>query len=190
MGIEELYIRIKKLFGVVEGYLDDKTLGSIFKMCRLKPLDVLLAKDKRPKTNLYTHWVDEWHNSLIITTNKRIRLVMNDLSILAPVKTDIYDGLSIRQTALISKLVYLTDDVIAFLGIDNYLRTFTQFDKWYKCSPLLLGMKHLHKLEEHKQDTYSQKLSDSWVIKLPATKEMMNDLGAHILWDAIAKEIV
>jgi hypothetical protein len=190
MGIEELYIRIKKLFGVVDGYLDNKALGSIFKMCRLKPLDVLLAKDKSPKTNLYTHWVDEWHNSLMITSNKRIRLVMNDLSIPIPVKTDIYGGLSIGRTARISKLVYATPgcEWVAFLGIDNYLRAFIRMDEYEPCSPLSLRMEHLYRLEEHKDDTCSQQIYGSSIIILPASKEMIYDLDAHILWDAITKD--
>jgi hypothetical protein len=174
IGIEELYQRCEKLFGVVEGYLDDKQLGSIFRMCRLKPHKILSAKTITPKTELHNHWIDEYHNSLVISKAKRIKLVMNDLTIGEGTKTDLYGGLSITKTILISKLAYLTKDdewIIALLGIDGYLRTFIDLDGWQQCSPLLLGMDRLRTIDDYRDTVYSSKIENSWVVKLPVSKE-------------------
>jgi hypothetical protein len=190
MGIEELYLSCSKLFGVVEGYTEDKALGEIFRMCRLKPYKVIVGKVRKPKTHLSKHWIDEWRNSLYIDKANRMRIVLYDLSIdMGKVrKTDLYDGMWLSKTTKISKLLCAFEQphrMIVLLGVDGYLRAFVWLDGWKKCSPLLLGLKNLRTIYDYKDVEFSKRLDDGWIIKLPASKEMFSNLDASFLYEAL-----
>jgi hypothetical protein len=190
LGIEELYVKIANKFLVLEGYLDDKLIGLVFRMCRLKPYDISTSAPKFSK-----HWIDEYRNSIHIE-NKKLKIVMNDLSIEEDKigTTDLYGGLSINKTAKISKTALISKNILAFVGIDKYLRAFILNEKWHRCSPLLLGMDILKDIADNIDITYSKKLdigdntlwfdgNESWLTTMPIAKDLIDRFGLEEVID-------
>lgn len=137
-------------FRLIEAHTEQKNLAKVFKMCRLKPSQILFDNSKE-KLKVYKIWVDEFRNSISII-NKKVILKYNDLSFKKVISTDMYYNLSIDKIAKISTFAFCiygkTDDnedccLITFLGMDNYLRTFLYLDEWVQVSPLLNGIENL-----------------------------------------------
>lgn len=206
---EEYFEKIKPEINLVSSYLEDSDIKDLFIKCRLKPYKYNYSLNR--KLILRRHWVDEFNNSLIID-DKKIKIIENDLSLSEKdIKyTDLYYGLSINKILKISNLLYLSmgkdEDfnqdccVLTFLGIDNYLRTFTFYNgKLERKSPLCLGFKNLKKIIDNidikiyskliKKETIIYPCSqwDEWVISLPIhslfwkennlNKQILNNLG-------------
>ena len=176
----------------VSAYLDDPAIGFILKMCRLKPYDMLLRCDHRYELKLHRHWIDEYGTSLRII-KKRIKIVPNDLTVDRKVLrcSDIYDGLSMKQTATISKAVRATkkdDRMIGLLGLDDYLRAFIRLNgQWHRCSSLLFDMQTLKQIALNKDIGYTITVDNGWLMKWPTSKELIDDCGAR---DYLLREIM
>lgn len=171
-GIEELYAKIADWFSVLEGYMDDKNIGAVFRMCRLKPYDLAGSKSK-----FSDRWIDEFGSSVRIE-DKKLRVVRHDLSIDKQIRTtDLYGGLSISKTAKISNMAYISKDMLAFLGIDGYLRAFVMADGWVQCSPLLLGWDKLKLIAESADIAHEQEIDGYWLTVMPVSKEVIEKAG-------------
>lgn len=156
-SLERIYAQLNRHILLAQSYTEISELMFIIKSCRLKPYSFVFDK-RDTKLVLHRWWIDEFGNSFKIVKNKRIKIIHNDLSLNRDniVSTDLYYGLSLDKIARISKIVFLCagkdEDYqpcffVSFLGIDNYLRTYTQTDgKWTQVSPLCLGLKNLKTL--------------------------------------------
>src|SRR5574338_1271293 len=152
-SLDKFYTQRDRCILLAQAYTEIKNLFFIIKACRLKPYDYVFSKED--KFILFRKWFDEFGNLLEITTNKRIKITYNDLSLDRSkiIITDLYYGLSLEKIAKISKLCYVflgkDEDsfqecvLLAFLGIDNYLRVYILEDDWRQVSPLTLGMNNL-----------------------------------------------
>lgn len=152
IGLDHLYVKIRKLILLARGYTELEHLDYLIKMCRLKPYDTVFGKTERIK--LHRQWIDEFGHSLNICKNKKLQIDFDDLTIdrARLVSTDLYEGLSIHKLYMMSKLAFFLTGkigqkehgVIALLGIDDYLRTFVFIEgTWTLCSPLRLGLRVL-----------------------------------------------
>src|SRR5512147_1224007 len=115
-SIDSFYTKLDKHILLAQSYTEVGGLFFIIRACRLKPYSYVFEK-RSEKIVLYRHWVDEFGNSVHITTKKRFQLIYNDLSLdrSSLVCTDLYHGLSLDKIAKISKLAYL------FVGKDEDL---------------------------------------------------------------------
>lgn len=177
-SIEILHNKIQRKILLAESYTEYKDLSFIIRSCRLKPANNDLS------LSLNRKWIDEYGNSLNIIKNKRIKIIENDLSIDKNqlICTDLYDGLPIHKIAKVSKLAYVLvgkdEDfqeehlIIAFLGIDNYLRVYYIYDgQMAMCSPLSLGMKVLKTIAEYKDIRYFIELNNKDLVLFPCTTQ-------------------
>ena len=177
-GIEELYAKIADWFSVLEGYMDDKNIGAVFRMCRLKPYDLAGSKSK-----FSDRWIDEFGSSVRIE-DKKLRVVRHDLSIDKQIRTtDLYGGLSISKTAKISNMAYISKDMLAFLGIDGYLRAFVLVDVWRKCSPLLIGFDILKVIVDNADISYACEKEGYWLTVMPVSKKLIDEFGLKEIID-------
>jgi hypothetical protein len=173
LGIEELYTKIADWFSVLEGYLDDKLVGAVFRMCRLKPYEL---PSKANRSKFREHWIDEFGNSVYVK-DKKLRMVLNDLSIDKQSITDLYGGLAFGKLARISKMAYVSKELVIFLGIDGYIRAFILTDRWHKCSPLLLGFDKLKVIAENSDIAYAIEKDGYWLTVMPMPKSMIERFG-------------
>ncbi len=198
-SIEWFHAKIERQIRLVESYTDIKNLGFIIKACRLKPYDYVF-KNNDDKVILYRWWFDEFGNSFELK-KKNIKLVFNDLRLNRQkiTCTDLYYGLSIKQIAKMSKLVYIVagkdEDLnqdyyfLTFLGIDNHFRSYLYlYDKWQRVSPLLMGMPSLKILAKNLDIKFFQQIKNkdnltvpcvggkSWISFLPLSKDFSNVL--------------
>lgn len=195
-SIERLYAQLNKHILLAQAYTEISELNFIIKTCRLKPYNIILNKNK--ELVLHRYWVDEFGNSLRIIKNKRIKITYNDLTLDKSqiVCTDLYYGLSIDKIAKMSKLMffcsikeeetYRTQSVVAFLGIDNFLRAYVNLDgEWLQVSPLCLGMKVLKNIARNMDLRYFLELigkenaplpcalSRAWLSFMPPSGEFL-----------------
>lgn len=198
---DRLHLKINKNILLAESYTEIKELSFIIKSCRLKPYDYLF-KNKKGNFILHNHWVDEFGNSLFIYNNKKIIFTFNDLSIDRNkiTCTDLYYGLTISKILKISKLLFIyygkDEDlnnefaILAFLGIDNYLRCFMHlYDKWEQISPLYLGINNLKKIYSNLDIRYFLNIKNiknsltpcmngqTWVSCLPMSSDFVSILN-------------
>jgi hypothetical protein len=165
-SIDNFYTKLDKQILLAQSYTEIGELFFIIKACRLKPYSYIFEK-REEKIVLYRHWVDEFGNSLHITTKKRLKPIYNDVSLKRDslVCTDLYHGLSLDKIAKISKLAYLClgkdEDlyqdcaVVTFLGIDNYLRSYQYlYGEWRAVSPLSIGVRNLRIIGKHRDIKY------------------------------------
>jgi hypothetical protein len=194
-SLDKLYHQIGGCLLLAQQYTEISELLFIIKACRLKPHSYLFDK-RLNKLILYRQWVDEFGNSLEITKRKKIKITYNDLSLDRDkiICTDLYYGLSLDKVAKISKLAYVCTGkdedlyqdciMIAFLGIDNYLRNYMyMYDEWKQVSPLLLGMKNLQLIGKNADIRYFREFSKKenspipcisgrqWLTFMPASQE-------------------
>lgn len=212
LSLEHVYSNLYKQILLAESYTEFPGLSFIIKACRLKPLEY--TKKRTNNIVLYRHWVDEFGNSLKIIKNKRIRISYNDLSIKKDQTpcTDLYYGLALDKVASISRLAliccgieedyYKPCYVIAFLGIDGYLRCYMHlYGEWEQVSPLHLGMNNLKLIASKLDIKYYLKFnntknmpipctkSEQWLTILPASKDLVNVLNKdHEMIVSIIKE--
>lgn len=165
-SIDRLHADLEKQIRLAQSYTEVEELEFIIKACRLKPHDYLFGKHDN-KIILYRWWLDEFGNSLMIKKKGKLEIVYGDLKLDRDkiISTDLYYGLALSQVAKISKLVHLVcgkdeDEyqdcaLLSFLGIDNYLRCYLYwFGEWHQVSPLLMGLKSLRLLAQHRDVKY------------------------------------
>ena len=191
-NIESLYAALNKQIKLVESYSEINKLAFIIKACRLKPADYMA--NRSPNIVLYRKWYDEFGNSFNLTKNKKVQIIIGDLSIKSKSCTDIYYGLSILKVSKMSKLVFVSfgkdddihDDccVITFLGVDNYLRSYMYlYEDWQQISSLMLGIENLKIIAKNLDIKYFNKLlkrknscmpcitSQTWLSFMPVSNE-------------------
>jgi len=171
--LENIYNKINRNILLTESYTEYKNLDFIIRMCRLKPYSF------NSKLSLERKWIDEYGNSLNIVKNKKIKIIEGDLDIQEKIiSTDLYAGLSLVKLSKMSKLLYLLigkdEDfqeehlIIAFLGIDNYLRVrYIYNGEIGVCSPLNLGMRALKSIAENKDIKYFTELNNKNFVLFP-----------------------
>lgn len=178
-SIERLYAQLNKHILLAQSYTEINELYFIIKACRLKPHSFVF-EDRNIKLILHKWWIDEFGNSLRIVKNKKIKITYNDLSLDKNkiVCTDLYYGLSIDKIAKMSKLMFLsvmkeeetqlTEFCVALLGIDNYLRVYSNIDdQWIQMSPLYLGINNLKYITRNIDLKYFIELSKKESAPLP-----------------------
>lgn len=170
-SLDAIYSQLDKHILLAQSYTEIKELFFIIRACRLKPYDYIFG-EQHNKLILHRHWFDEFGNSFYITNNKRIKITYNDLMLdhNKIVCTDLYHGLSIDKVVKISKLAYVCTGkeeesyqdcaLITFLGIDNYLRSYTLIEgEWQQVSPLTLGLKNLKVVGSNRDIHYFREFS-------------------------------
>lgn len=196
LNIESLYASLDKQIRLAQSYMEIDYLSFLIKACRLKPIEYL--KNKSESLILYRDWADEFSNSISLTKNKKVKIILGDLAAqkLQPICSDLYYGLSILKISKMSKLVYLSigkdEDtktdccLITFLGVDNYLRSYLFiYDEWKQVSPLILGqpnlkaiaknldLKYFHKLTKKENCVIPCSSSQTWLSFMPAGKDFI-----------------
>lgn len=192
-SLEFFHTSIEKFIRLAQSYTEINDLGFIIRSCRLKPYHYLFEEHSK-KVVLYRWWFDEFGNSLIITKNKKLQIIYNDLRLDKDniITTDLYYGLSIDRIVKMSKLLYLCagkdEDLyqdcylLTLLGMDNYLRSYLYwFGEWQQVSPLLTGIKYLHSVSGSVDIKYFRQLKNTKDIPLPCVSGQMwlSCLPAH-----------
>jgi len=157
-SLDAFYAQFDRHILLAQSYSEIEELGFIIKACRFKPHDYF--ENKINKLILHSWWFDEYGNSIKIS--KKLKVIYNDLSLNRSkiICTDLYYGLPIQKVIKISKLAYvftgkdedLLEDcfVISFLGIDNYLRTYSYlYGEWKQVASISLGIKPLKTIWKH-----------------------------------------
>lgn len=200
-SLDKLYIKLDKHILLAQSYTEIAALAFILKTCRMKPYEFIF-QHKSTKLILFRKWFDEFGNTLEITTNKRIKLIHNDLTLPRKqlVCTDLYYGLSMDKIAKISKLVYIfsgkDEDLyqdcvfISFLGIDECLRSYLyMYDEWQMIPTLMLGIKNLSFIYSNRDIKYFLEFSNKkiepipcistrqWLSYLPASQDFKDLMG-------------
>jgi hypothetical protein len=130
--------------------VNPSNLYHIIKACRLKPYSIFEGKFSK-KTKLETHWVDEFGNSLRIN-NKQSNILVNDPLITnTKTSTDLFYARPMNEVATQSTFVWVISGTIfeeptflcSFYGVEGYFRSFMFYNKWFRISPLLLGLNTL-----------------------------------------------
>lgn len=156
LSADEFSDKFNSSIRLIEAFTTQKNIAKIFKMCRLRPTEVLF-ENKTEKLKIYKTWIDEFKNSISII-NKKIVIKYNDLKYKKIISTDIYYNLPVEKIAKISTFAFCiygkTEEneeccLITFLGMDNYLRTFLYLDEWKQVSPLLNGIENLLFISRH-----------------------------------------
>lgn len=185
---------------LVSGFSEKKYLFDIIRICRMKPYDAILNKDLKVK--LHNVWVDEY-GSTIRLKNKKPYVVKNDVKIdrTKLVSTDQYGGLKINQVAKISNLMYIVSGLdeesyekmymVAFIGVDGFIRNFILEEGWIQVSPLWLGMPHLKNIatnlgckkykifENEKEYPFPCVSLEAWITYLPSDEEFFQKMKRH-----------
>jgi hypothetical protein len=199
-SLDVIYSQIHKHILLAQAYTEVSELDFIIRACRLKPYDFIFGS-RNDKIILYRWWFDEFGNSLKINTNKRIKIVYNDLILERDhiISTDLYYGLSLEKISKMSKFAHLCagkdEDtqqecaLITFLGIDNYFRSYLYYSQeWMPVSPLLLGLKNLRFIAKNRDVKYFAKLpikekppipcqkADQWITFLPSSPYLGKDI--------------
>lgn len=180
-NLESFYAAIEPSLKFAGVNVKKKWLPFVIKMCRLKPQSFVMSKSFTiPKrARLFTRWIDEYGNCLKLEKTHRQKLSISyNNSLINPkqlVITDLYACLPLDKVAKMSKLLYFraaSDSngqprmVLAFLGIDNFLRTFNLIDGvWMSAAPLELGCYVLEQMaiKAEMQNNYTKVL----INKLP-----------------------
>ena len=193
-NIESLYANLDKSIKLIESYSEINNLAFIIKACRLKPYEYM--KERSGNIVLYRKWYDEFGNSFNLIKNKKIKIIIGDLSVRS-ICTDMYYGLSIFKMAKMSKMISLSfgkdedyqDDCcsITLLGIDNYLRSYLYiYDEWQQVSTLTTGMvniknivknldiKYYHKLQNKENSNLPCIAGQTWLSFMPASEEFID----------------
>lgn len=209
-SIDVLYNQIDRHVLLTESYTEIVGLATIIKFCRLKPHSYVYEK-KNSKITLYDWWFDEYGNSLFIK-DKKIKIIYNDLNIQTnTICTDLYYGLSLDKILKISKLALIfsgkDEDLlqksafVTFLGIDNYLRSYSlMYNEWKQVSSLLLGIDNLKLLINNLDIRYFQELKinknfqapcileKAWLTYLPVSPNLLNQLDKQDIIYNLFKE--
>lgn len=156
IDIEKFYRKIKGHLKLLTAYTDNPTLPKIIRSCRLKPHSIF-EDGFEFTTKLENHWVDEFGNSLYLTSSS-MQLKLGDLSVNKNARncTDLFYGNSINVTGKNSKFALiaagtelLSDNdfyLVSFYGIDEYIRAFIFTPPvWTRVSPLMMGTNTLEK---------------------------------------------
>lgn len=157
LDLENLYSRINGHILLIGSYIQNPTITSIIRSCRLKPYSIFKGEFKAG-TRFENHWVDEFGNSLKFNgTNPHILVGDTEIVSSTKISTDLFFGNSINKTIENSKFIfiangkYISEDIyiLALYGQDEYFRTFIYNREWFRISPLLLGINTLLELYKH-----------------------------------------
>lgn len=161
--LENFYTKIDSFIKLAAIFSEYKELYKIIKMCRLKPYFIFNSEYQR-KTKYENHWVDEFGNSLKIEKNK-LEIIFDD-NVLENTKTitDLFYGRSIKFILKESNYYFSYNNIISFIGKDDYIRCFIAEDYWKRITPLKLGIDNLILIARDKN-----------IIKLPDNK-LNNDI--------------
>lgn len=196
-SIDRYYHFINKNILLLQSYTAIPNLSFIIKACRLKPHPLRVKN----KFYLCKWWIDEFNNSLKIF-NKKIKLIYNDLSLRKNIVcSDLYYGLSLSKILKMSKLIQISlikDDenesyqIITFLGIDNYLRSYVLNNSEYEqVSPLILGISNLKNIADNLDVNFFKKIkiyknnlcpgivANGWLSCLPVGDKFVSQLEEH-----------
>lgn len=138
LSYEQLYRQvIRKQIYILAGYLEDKSIPTLFKACRLKPISLFLS----PNTDLLQRvWIDEFNHSLEI---KKKSLALNQ-QIIEQGSTDIYKhehpAFLIEQSSKALIGFSETQFFLLLYGSDHYLRAYHYTEKLRPASPLAAGL--------------------------------------------------
>jgi hypothetical protein len=159
--IEKFYHRIDSHIKLVQSHTGINNISEIIKNCRLKPYNIFTNSFKKELT-YENHWADEFGNSLLIE-NKIPKIILGNTQLPESTKisTDLFFGNSIKSTIDNSKLIFIAtgnyfgkDFIFTSLyGNDEYLRTFINYNKWYRVSPLFLGLNTINTILNYKNNS-------------------------------------
>jgi hypothetical protein len=163
LSLEQFYKKINKKIAILAGYLEDKTIPSMIKACRLKPLRVF-SDSFDFESSLENTWVDEFNN-LIEIKKKKVKIRWNSANV-NQTTTDIYRNETIEFIASRSKLALVglfpgsENFILLLTGTDNYLRYYIYEDGVIGIhSPLQVGLKMLHYYLNSKPSKYFKQLA-------------------------------
>lgn len=205
-SIEWLHAKLDKQIKLAQSYTEIEELEFIIKACRLKPYDYIF-EERSDNIVLLRWWFDEFGNSFNISKKKQIKITHGDLRLDREkiTCTDLYYGLALDKIAKISKLVCLIagkdEDLyqdcflLTFLGIDNHLRSYLYwYGEWQTVSPLLMGMKALKLIENHKDIKYFHQVGnkensaipcvsgETWLSYLPPSQGFLDIVKRQYSW--------
>lgn len=209
-SLERIHADLYKQIRLVQSYTEMEGMEFIIKACRLKPHDYVFEK-RDERIILHKWWFDEFGNSLVIGKKRKVRIILNDLKLDRKriVGTDLYYGLSLDKVAKMSKLCHLVagkdEDLyeecylLSFLGIDEHLRSYLYwYGEWQQVSPLIMGMKSLKLLADHKDVKYFHQIGkkensaipcisgETWLSYLPPSATFLSTIGKQ---HGVIKEI-
>lgn len=194
LSLEQFYKRINKKIALLAGYLEDKTITTIVRSCRLKPIKSF-SDSFDFSTCLEEQWVDEFNN-LIEIKNKKVKLRWSATDV-NKTTTDIYRNASIdfivshSKSALIGLYPGNENFILLLLGTDNYWRCYNYIDNQLSiCSPLHVGIKTLRYMVNCKVGKYFQKLNiksdvkelsqvEWFITTLPANKMFLPNIVTY-----------
>ena len=208
-SLDAFYVKHQRLLLLVKGHTEIDYLEVIIRMCRLKPFEFFLNKE-RAKVKLHKHWIDEFGNSVFLKksnqyrSTERFKILLDDLAIDRSyiINTDLYGGLSIYKTYLMSQSAFIligkdkeTNQnyyMLALFGIDNYLRLFIfRNEEWIRYSPAYLGYEVLREFTgepiklfyelKQKMMTTSCAVIQKWLTSVPIPEELKQQLPDEIL---------
>lgn len=158
-SLDHYYIAIQKILDLVVAFTEDREIGKIIQMCRMKPYPALPIFNLRMR--LKKCWVDEYGNTLRLHKKiKEFSITLDDREIdrRKLICTDLYSGLPIHKIYNMSRMMVLISGVedskdrepfrlLTFLGLDDYLRCFALIDgRWEDYPPMFLGLSLLRKI--------------------------------------------
>lgn len=194
LSLEQFYKRISNKIAVVGGYLDDKSICSVIKSCRLKPLSVY-SKHFTYETKLEDIWVDEFGHLLSI--NKKKTKIKPLSATIPDISTDIFKYEKVEfivdhsSYACIGISPDTTNFILLLMGTDNYFRCYEcKNDVIRPLTPLIVGLKILKYCMTMKPVKYFKKLTikselqwaknvEWFIVPLPANKLLIPNIVAY-----------
>lgn len=196
LSLNNFYDKIDKSVKLVESYTEIENLAWLIRACRLKPYD-LFHNSSKYDLQLYRHWFDEFGNSFKLVKGKKIKIILNDLTISNKHTTDFYYGLSINKVIKMSEVAHFLcakDEFgehiifVTFLGLDGFLRSYCFYSNWFRVSPLILGFNRLHTFTKFLDIKYFLKITKKekleppcvtgteWITCLPMPERFMAEV--------------
>ncbi len=193
LSLEQFYKRISNKINLIGGYIEDKSICSIIRSCRLKPRSVF-TDTFNFATTLEPDWIDEFGNTLVIK-KKKAKLEFNYRAS-HNITTDIFKNEKVEFIVEHSKYACVglypetQNFILLLMGSDNYFRCYQYIGGDIKIvSPLVVGLKVLKccvvakPIEHFKKLTIKSELNSAkdiewFIVPLPAHKLfMLNVVG-------------
>ena len=196
LSLEQFYKRIKNKIAIVGGYIEDKSICSIIKSCRLKPITVF-TEHFDFKTLLEPVWIGEDRNIAIEIKKKKAKVITLLQNEVHSMVTDIFKNETVKfivehsSYACIGLYPDTKNFILLLMGTDNYFRCYECIDDRVKIiTPLIVGLKILKCCVTMKSLTSFQKLTikselkpvkdvEWFIVPLPAQKLFMLNIVAY-----------
>jgi hypothetical protein len=196
LSLEQFYKRIKNKIAIVGGYIEDKSICSIIKSCRLKPITVF-TEHFDFKTLLEPVWIGEDQNIAIEIKKKKAKVITLLQNETHSMVTDIFKNETVKfivehsSYACVGLYPGTENFILLLMGTDNYFRCYECMDDCIKIiSPLIVGLKILKCCVTMKSLTSFQKLTikselkpvkdvEWFIVPLPAQKLFMLNIVAY-----------